>query len=137
MTESKDPFGVDSVAEEAIELVTEYSNTLSTHRQYPKNFTAEQMINALLDEAYMTGWLTNLVARALLHKALWSNEISRDDFEDSSVEFISTLSVDGLMGDDLFPDLSPTLRRIFERSAVVYRHLGDLDSTLGLNNAAA
>ena len=70
MTQSKDPFGVDSVAEEAIELVTEYCNTLATHRQYPKNFTAEQMINALLDEAYMTGWLTNLVARALLHKAL-------------------------------------------------------------------
>jgi hypothetical protein len=137
MTQSKDPFGVDSVAEEAIELVTEYSNALATHRQYPKNFTAEQMINARLDEAGMTGWLTNLVARALLHKALWSNEISRDDFEDNSVEFISTLSVDGLMGDDLFPDLSPTLRRIFERSAAVYRHLGDLDSTLGLNNAAA
>jgi hypothetical protein len=78
-----------------------------------------------------------MVARALLHKALWSNEISRDDFEDNSVEFISTLSVDGLMGGDVFPDLSPTLRRIFERSAVVYRHLGDLDSTLGLNNAAA
>ena len=137
MAKPKDPFGVDSVAEEAIELVTEYSNTPSTHRQYPKNFTAEQMINALLDEAYMTGWLTNLVAQALLHKALWSDEISRDDFEDSSVEFISTLSVDGLIGGDVFPDLSPTLHRIFERSAAVYRHLDELDSTLGLDNAAA
>ena len=85
----------------------------------------------------MAGWLTNLVARALLHKALWSNEISRDDFEDSSVEFISTLSVDGLIGGDVFPDLSPTLHRIFERSAAVYRHLDELDSTLGLDNAAA
>jgi hypothetical protein len=75
--------------------------------------------------------------RALLHKALCSDEISRDNFEDSSVEFISTLSVNGLIGGDVFPDLFPTLHRNCLRSAAVYRHLDELDSTLGLDNAAA
>ena len=74
-----DQTGVDRVAQEAIALVTELRDALVINRQHPEDLPPKLVITARLDQAYLTGWLTGLVARALLHKALRAGEISKKE----------------------------------------------------------
>lgn len=132
-----DQTGVDRVAQEAIALVTELRDALVINRQHPEDLPPKLVITARLDQAYLTGWLTGLVARALLHKALRAGEISKKELAARSRNFISTRSLDGLLGGEVFPDLAAALHRIFERGVRVYRDLDDMETALGLNNASA
>ena len=93
-----DQTGVDRVAQEAIALVTELRDALVINRQHPEDLPPKLVITARLDQAYLTGWLTGLVARALLHKALRAGEISKKELAARSRNFISTRSLDGLLG---------------------------------------
>lgn len=123
----------DAIAAGALGLLTDLRDALAN--PVPTDAaerSPEEMIGARLDEAYLASWLTDLLARAFLHKAREVGEIGFEEFAKQSSPRADPKSMTGLDGKSAFPHLDPGLHHIFERGTSLYRSLGDLDLTIGL-----
>ena len=125
--------GVDAIAEGTLILLTELRDALVRNRGGDaKGLPAERMLGARLNEAYLGSWLTDMLARALLHKARRAGEVGPEEFANLSLIRGPTGAISDLDGKGALPDLEPPLHRIFERSVTSCRHLDKLDSAAGL-----
>ncbi len=123
----------DAIAANALGLLTDLRDALAI--PVPTDDaerSPEEMIGARLDEAYLASWLTDLLARAFLHKARESGEIDLEEFANSSSNRTAASSIVSMDGESAFPHLDSGLHQIFDRSAALYRSLGELDLAIGL-----